>query len=406
MTMENMFENSAKAFAYKSDAELKNAFWLFKAMGANSLVSIGSKAILAAIKLGLPVEGILKKTLYRQFVGGESLPDTTPLVEKLKAYGVDVILDYGAEAKTGEKNFDMTTQEFINAVRYAGEQRHVPFVSIKTTALGRFSLLEKLNDRVILSDDELFVDTSQMDQKELAEWERVLARVFAICEAGTETGVGVLIDAEESWIQTTIDGIAMLAMKKFNVIRPVVFNTIQLYRHDRLGFLKLSHSLATRFEFKLAVKLVRGAYMEKEAAWANAHGTPTAIQPTKEATDHDYDQAVRYCLESGGQIAVMVASHNERSTILATEILGERRPEPAQVSFSQLYGMSDHITFNLASAGYNTSKYVPYGPVKDVIPYLLRRAQENTSVAGQTGREALLLEREMSRRRLRTFFSL
>jgi proline dehydrogenase len=404
-TMEKMFEDSEHAFAYKSDGELRNAFWMFRAMGFNRLVSAGTNMILEAIKWKLPVNGILKHTLYNQFVGGETLEKIKPVVDKLGAYRVDVILDYGAEAKTGEANFNLTTQEFVKAIAYAAAQENIPFISLKITALAPFELLEKLNSRVTIDRDALFIDTIGLSEAEYTEWLQVTRRVFQICETAMDHQLGVLIDAEESWIQNTIDGITMLAMKSFNQKRITVYNTIQLYRHDRLSFLKVSLDVADQFGFALGVKLVRGAYMEKEAARATARNEMSPIQPDKESTDRDYNEAVLFCLDHLDQISVVVATHNEFSSFYATEKLREKQvpPDNGKVCFSQLYGMSDNITFGLAREGYRTSKYLPYGPVSDVIPYLLRRAQENSSVAGQTGREAYLLSKEMKRRGLTTF---
>ena len=221
-----------------------------------------------------------------------------------------------------------------------------------------------------------------------------------ICQAAADSRIGVLVDAEESWIQNTVDALTMQMMDAFNRDRVVVYNTIQLYRHDRLAFLKHSYEAAHEKGFVLGAKLVRGAYMEKERKRADQLSYPSPIQPNKEATDRDYDLGVTFCIQHIEDIALIVASHNENSNLLAARLL-EQRNLPLNhphVHFSQLYGMSDNITFNLAKAGCPVSKYLPFGPIKDVIPYLMRRAQENSSVSGQTGRELGLIKKELKRR--------
>jgi proline dehydrogenase len=401
--MENIFEDTEHAFAYKSDGQLRKAYWLFKMMKFNWLISMGTGFILAAIKWRLPVIGILKNTLYNQFVGGETLEKATPVVKKLGSYDVDVILDYGAEAKDGEANFDLARDEFIRAIAYAATQPNIPFISLKVTALARFELLEKLNSGVSINPGTIGVDTGTLTPDENIEWENVLNRTYAICEAAMNHRRGVLIDAEESWIQDTIDGIVMLAMKKYNQKQVTVYNTIQLYRSDKLAFLKLSYNTAREHSFFLGVKLVRGAYMEKERARALEKNEKSLIQPDKAATDADFNKAIDFCFNDLENISVVVATHNEYSNLQALSIAKRMNvaPDNRHVHFSQLFGMSDHITFNLAGKGFNVSKYLPYGSVADVIPYLLRRAQENSSVAGQTGRELFLLGKEMDRRELR-----
>jgi proline dehydrogenase len=398
--MNKIFEDSEHAFAYKTNGQLRKAYWLFKMMKFNWLISIGTSFILGAIKWRLPVLGLLRNTLYSQFVGGETLEKTTPVVQKLADYNVDVILDYGAEAKEGEANFNLAEQEFIKAISYASGQESIPFISLKITALARFELLEKINPHVVITPEEISVDTSVLSQEENEEWQRILARTFSICNAAMNKKLGVLIDAEESWIQDTIDVIVMLAMKTYNTTRVVVYNTIQLYRHDKLEFLRLSEDVAKAQSFLLGVKLVRGAYMEKERARAAANQMESPIQPDKNATDADFDKAVEFCLMRSENISVVIATHNEYSNLRAMEILQKGNTRYNHTFFSQLYGMSDNITFNLARNGYGVSKYLPYGSVADVIPYLLRRAQENSSVAGQTGRELFLLGKEMDRRGL------
>jgi proline dehydrogenase len=395
LAMNISFDNTQNAFAYKSDKELKSAKFLFSTMGYPWFVQLGTRLTPFIMKTGLPVHGIIRKTIFKQFVGGETLEETAAVGATLGKYGVQVILDYGVEGKEGEDSFDHATEEFIRVINYAATQTNIPFISIKVTGLARFALLQTLNDaprlRSGIHDHEVEID----------EWDRVRERMYAICEIASEKNVGVLIDAEESWIQDPIDRLTMEMMEIFNKQKVVVYNTIQLYRHDRLHFLKLSHQIAQQKEFLLGVKLVRGAYMEKERARAKEMGYPSPIQPDKETSDKDYDLAVRYCIDHLDQIAVIVASHNEASNLLAAELLDQKNipHNHPHIHFSQLYGMSDNITFNLAKEGFSVSKYLPFGPIRDVIPYLMRRAQENSSVSGQTGRELSLIKRELARRR-------
>ncbi|MBL0881885.1 MAG: proline dehydrogenase family protein [Chitinophagaceae bacterium] len=389
------FDNTENAFEYKTNKELKSAKFLFSTMGYPWFVQLGTRLTPFIMKTGLPVHGIIRKTIFKQFVGGETLEETAGVGAVLGKYGVQVILDYGVEGKEGEDSFDHATEEFIRVINYAATQTNIPFISVKVTGLARFALLQTLNEaprlRSGIHDHEVEID----------EWDRVRERMYAICEIASEKNVGVLVDAEESWIQDPIDRLTMEMMEIFNKGKVVVYNTIQLYRHDRLHFLKLSHQIAQQKGFKLGVKLVRGAYMEKERARAKEMGYPSPIQPDKETSDKDYDLAVRYCIDHLDQIAVIIASHNEASNLLTAELLDQKNipHNHPHIHFSQLYGMSDNITFNLAKEGFSVSKYLPFGPIRDVIPYLMRRAQENSSVSGQTGRELSLIKRELARRK-------
>jgi proline dehydrogenase len=389
------FENTEKAFAYKSDKDLKLARFLFKTMGSQWLVNFGVSLTPLALKLKLPIDGLVRKTIFKQFVGGETLQDTSEICKKLAAYNVDVILDYGVEGKEGEQNFDLATQEFIRVINYASAQPGIHFISVKVTGIARNGLLEKLNDAPRLRSG------VHDNEAEDAEWERVRERMYRICEAAAEKNIGVLIDAEETWIQDPIDRLTIEMMEAFNEEKAVVYNTIQLYRHDRLHFLQLSYNIARQNNFVLGVKLVRGAYMEKERERASARGEQSPIQPDKASTDKDFNEAVRFCLDNIENISAIVATHNEESTMLTIAEM-QSRGLPADhpnVHFSQLYGMSDNITFNLAEAGYSVSKYLPFGPINDVVPYLMRRARENSSVSGQTGRELVLINKEIKRRK-------
>ncbi len=399
------FDNTETAFAYKSNDQLKKANFLFSSMGKPWLVNFGLKITPVAIKWNLPfTKTIIRSTIFQQFVGGETLEETAQVAGKLKEYNVQVILDYGVEGKEGEDNFEHARDEFKKVIAYASTQPNIPFMSVKVTGFARFGLLEKMDSLMNSSTGTLMkrylhaVESLPANEKD--EWHKVRLRTLQVCEEAAAKNVGVLIDAEETWIQDPVDALTILMMDTFNKTKPVVYNTLQLYRHDRLQFLKDSYEAAVERQFILGAKLVRGAYMEKERERAAEKGYPSPIQPDKESSDRDYNTAVEFCIEHLNTIAVIVASHNEYSNLYTTQLLDKKGlpHNHPHVHFSQLYGMSDNITFNLAKAGCSVSKYLPFGPIKDVIPYLMRRAQENSSVAGQTGRELSLIKKEMLRR--------
>ena len=384
------FDDTAIAFQYRSNKDLKGARFLFSSMSSPTLTSIGMGLTKFAMSWGLPVKGLVKHTIFKHFCGGETMQEAGQTAAMLSKFGVGVILDYSVEGKEGENEFDHAADEFIKAIDYAASQKNIPFISVKITGFARFALLEQLHSG----------DTLNADQ--LAEWQRVKNRTDLICAEAAAKNIMVLIDAEESWIQKPVDELADMVMAKYNKTTPIVFNTFQMYRHDRLVFLEQSYQEAKAGNYILGAKLVRGAYMEKERARAAEHNYPSPIQPGKEATDQDYDAAVLFCLERLTEIALFIGTHNEASCFKAASWMDANGIAPANshVWFSQLFGMSDNISFNLAHAGYHVAKYLPYGPVKDVVPYLMRRAQENTSVAGQTGRELGLINKEMKRRGL------
>lgn len=400
------FDNTATAFAYKSNKELKKANFLFSMMGQPWLVKWGARLAPWSIQKGLPVKGIIRNTIFSQFVGGETLKETIPVAQLLNKYGVQVILDYGVEGAQGEAAYDHARDEFIRVIEFAATQPNIPYMSVKVTGFARFGLLERLDALMHEAPEDSLIKKYnrallKLTASEVAEWNAVQARFRKICEAAAKAAVGFLVDAEETWIQDPVDALTMLMMDEFNRKRPVIYNTVQLYRWDRLVFLKQCYEAALERNFILGVKIVRGAYMEKERARALAQGYKSPIQPDKESSDRDYNEAVRFCIDHLENIAVIIASHNENSNLLAVQLMQERGYplNHPHVHFSQLYGMSDNITFNLAKAGCRVSKYLPFGPIKDVIPYLMRRAQENTSVGGQTGRELSLIKKELKRRR-------
>ncbi|RYE19149.1 MAG: proline dehydrogenase [Sphingobacteriales bacterium] len=384
------FDNTEIAFRYRSNKELKRAQFLFSSMSSPFLTKTGMALTKWAIAWNLPVKGIIKSTIFNQFCGGETMEEAAQTAETVNKYGVGVILDYGVEGAEGEDTFDKAVPEFIKAIQYAASQKNIPFISIKITGFARFALLEKIHANETLSDAE---------QK---EWGRVFDRIDRICAAARDSGTMVLVDAEESWIQQPVDDLTDAMMERYNKHKVYIYNTFQMYRHDRYEFLKISFDKAVSKGYLLGAKLVRGAYMEKERNRAAEKGYQSPIQPSKEATDKDYDAGVLFCLERLDKLAVFIGTHNEHSCLEAARYM-ESHNIPAthpHVYFSQLFGMSDNISFNLANSGYHVAKYLPYGPVKDVLPYLMRRAQENTSVAGQTGRELSLIDREIKRRKL------
>lgn len=401
------FENTVNAFEYKTNKELKKAKFLFSSMGYASLVKLGTRLTPWMIRSGLPVKGLIRDTIFAQFVGGETLEETASVARKLGEYHVQVILDYGAEGgEEGEAGFEHACSEFMRVIEYAATQPNIPFTSIKITGFARFGLLERLHAAMDRGEGSLMKRYLQalegLEAAEKEEWQLVGKRMQKICETAAARKVGVLVDAEETWIQGPVDVLTILMMEQFNKGRVVVYNTIQLYRADRLKFLHDSLEAAVQRDFILGAKLVRGAYMEKERKRAQALGTASPIQPDKESTDRDYNAALEFSIAHLDRIALIVASHNEYSNLYAVQLLQQRGLplDHPHIHFSQLYGMSDNITFNLAKASCSVSKYLPFGPIREVIPYLMRRAQENSSMSGQTGRELNLIRKEMKRRGL------
>ena len=388
-TRELSFENTEIAFRSKSDKDLNRAYWLFKIIASNFLTKVGPPLTNTALHIGLPITGLIRNTIFKHFCGGESIEDCRKTIQVLAAQGVGTILDYSVEGEDAEADFDATCEEILRTVNYAKNNDHIPFSVFKPTGVGRFDLFAKVNAREPLS------------KEEEAEYKRVKQRIIRICQACHQAGVRVLIDAEHSWIQDAIDDIAREMMLAFNREAPIVYNTYQLYRHDKLASLKTDYYLAETAGCYLGAKLVRGAYMEIERKRAEKHGYPSPIQPDKAASDRDYNEGIRFCLDHIDRIGLMAGTHNEESSRLLVDEMDKRLlpHDHMHIHFAQLLGMSDNLSFNLAEAGYNVAKYMPYGPVKAVMPYLFRRAQENTSVAGQTGRELSLLIQEKNRRK-------
>lgn len=388
MNKDISFDNTEIAFSGMSNADLNRAYWLFKVININFLVKIGPPITNAAIKIGLPITSLIKATIFKQFCGGESINDCAKTIAHLHKYKIGTILDYSVEGESTEQAFNATAAEIIDTIKRAKGDPAIPFSVFKVTGLARFGLLEKLDAKEELSFDEK------------KEYERVKDRVRNICQTAFDLDVRIFIDAEESWIQDTIDDLALSMMLLFNKQKAIVYNTYQYYRHDRLDAIKKHHKMLQENGAHMGVKLVRGAYMEKERARALELNYPSPINPTKESTDIEYNAALDFCVENINSIAICAGTHNEYSSKHLINLMSKFgiANSDARIYFSQLLGMSDNLSYNLADAGYNVAKYVPYGPVKAVLPYLFRRAQENTAIAGQMGRELSLILKEKKRR--------
>lgn len=387
--MEKIFNNTKVAFALKSDTELDRAYFLFKMISHQPLVRIGTAVTNFAIKAHLPVEGLIRATVFDHFCGGINENDCLSVVEKMSTKGVSSVLDYSVEGKEEEEQFDAALRMTLKTIEFAAEKQAIPFAVFKPTGFGRFELYEKLGEGKILDDEE---------QK---EWNRVVNRFDTVCKDAHKKNVALLIDGEESWMQDAADDLVTEMMRKYNKEKAIVFNTLQMYRHDRLDYLKKIHDLAKAEGFFIGMKIVRGAYMEKENKRAEEKGYPTPICASKEATDINYDAAVEYMLQHLDIMSLFVGTHNEKSSYKVMNSIAELNlnRNDNRIWFGQLYGMSDNISYNLAAYNYNVAKYLPFGPVRDVMPYLIRRAEENTSVAGQTNRELELIKAERERRK-------
>jgi proline dehydrogenase len=385
------FENTEIAFHSKSNKDLKRAYWLFQIIASPTFVKFGKIATNIALKLRLPINSIVKYTIFRQFCGGEGIAECDSVIKKMGEYGVGTILDYSVEGKISDEDFDKTTDIIIQTLKRGKLDKNIPFGVFKVSGIGRFDLIEKASKKGF-----------QFSESEKRDIETIVNRIDRICKSAFDFNVPVFIDAEESWIQDAIDQWTFEMMLKYNKERAIVFNTIQMYRHDRLEFLKSCYQMAKENYVKYGVKLVRGAYMEKERNRAATFGYTSPIQPDKSASDRDYNLALEFIVSNVEYFALCAGTHNEESSLFLTQLLEKHEIKGDDNRFfgAQLLGMSDHISYNLAAAGYNVAKYVPFGPIREVMPYLLRRADENTSVAGQTGRELSLIMRELKRRKL------
>lgn len=388
--MNTLFNNTEVAFALKSDTELERAYFLFKLIDSQPLVKIGTAVTNFALKAHLPVEGLIRSTVFDHFCGGVNEVDCLRVVDKMYTKGVSSVLDYSVEGKEEEAQFDAALNMTLKTIEFAKERDAIPFAVFKPTGFGRLALYEKVGEKAYLTENE---------QK---EWNRVVERFDIACKTAFEKDVLLLIDAEESWMQDAADAIVTDMMRKYNKQKAIVFNTLQMYRWDRLDYLKNLHEEAIKDGFYIGMKLVRGAYMEKENERAAERGQKSPICVSKEATDTNYDAAVSYMIDHLDKMAVFAGTHNEESSYKLMQLMQEKgiAKNDNRIFFGQLLGMSDNISFNLAAEGYNVAKYLPFGPVRDVMPYLIRRAEENTSVAGQTSRELTLIKKEKERRKL------
>ena len=387
--MEKIFNNTQVAFALKSDTELDRAYFLFKMIANQPLVRIGTAVTNFALKAHLPVDGLIRATVFDHFCGGVNEDDCLSVVDKMYTKGVSSVLDYSVEGKEEEAQFDAALEMTLKTVEFAKERQAIPFAVFKPTGLGRIDLYEKVGAKQLLS------------QEEQLEWNKIVARFELICKTAHSKDVALLIDAEESWMQDAADDLVEDMMRKYNKEKVIVFNTLQLYRWDRVAYLKKLHDRAKSEGFYIGMKLVRGAYMEKEHKRAEEKGYPTPICESKQATDDNYNVAVEYMMKHINTMAIFAGTHNEESSykLMEMQLANTISKNDPRIWYGQLYGMSDNISYNLAEKGYNVAKYLPFGPVRDVMPYLIRRAEENTSVAGQTSRELNLLKTELLRRK-------
>ncbi|MGB1038143.1 MAG: proline dehydrogenase family protein [Bacteroidia bacterium] len=383
------FDDTERAFAHKSKLDLKKAYRLFQTFSYPILVEYGPAWTNAALSLGLPIKGMIKKTIFHQFCGGETIAESSPSALELYENGIGAILDYSVEGEGNEEDFQHSFDELKKVINEAATRPEYPFAVFKCTGVGAFASLEKVSKG------------GELTGQELLKYKEFEARVHALCQLAYDQNVKLLIDAEETWIQKAIDDLVYECMEKYNQENCIVYNTIQMYRKDRLPEIETQIERATQKGYKLGLKLVRGAYMEKERERAEELGYSDPIQDSKVETDRDYDEALKICFKHREVVSIVAGTHNENSSYLLAELL---QNEEISISddrfwFAQLYGMSDHISFNLAKEGFNVAKYLPYGPVKEVLPYLSRRAQENSSVKGQAGRELALIIKEIKRRK-------
>jgi len=388
--MKELFENTEVAFALKSNSQLDRAYYLFEMIKREPLVKIGTAVTKFALKTYLPVEGIIRTTVFDHFCGGVTEKDCMPTIDRMFTKNVHSVLDYSAEGKEVEEQFDLAMQKTLNTINFGVEKESLPFAVFKPTGFGKLSLYQKITEG------------TQLDAHEEIEWKRIKERYNIVSKAAYDNDVPLLIDAEETWMQKAADDIIEEMMKKYNTKKVIVFGTLQLYRWDRLDYLKELHQRAKEQGFKIGMKLVRGAYMEKERERAEEYGYKDPICVNKAATDKMFDEVLTYMIENIDDMAVFAGTHNEESSYLLMDLIDKYKlaKNDRRIWFGQLYGMSDHISYNLAKEGYNVAKYLPFGPVRDVMPYLIRRAEENTSVAGQTSRELNLLKKERARRKI------
>jgi len=388
--MNNLFNNTKIAFSLKSDSELERGYFLFRLIKSEPLVKIGTAVTKFALKSSLPVEGLIRSTVFDHFCGGVSESDCMPIIDKMMSKNVHSVLDYSVEGKENEEQFDSVMDKTLLLISFAKEKESMPFAVFKPTGFGRFGLYQKITENVALSPEEK------------KEWDRVVARYGKVAKACFDNNVCLLIDAEESWMQTAADDLLEDLMEKYNKEKVVIYSTLQLYRHDRLDYLKALHMRSKAKGYKIGMKLVRGAYLEKERERAEKNNYKDPICATKKECDDIFNKVLQYMFDNLDDMAIFCGTHNEGSSYLFRDMINGSNHDKtdSRLWFGQLYGMSDNISYNLSEDGFNVAKYLPFGPVKDVMPYLIRRAEENTSVAGQTNRELELIRTEKKRRKL------
>ena len=390
ISMNELFNNTKVAFSLKSDSELERAYFLFKLIKSEPLVKIGTAVTKFALKSSLPVEGLIRSTVFDHFCGGVNELDCMPIIERMYDKKVHSVLDYSVEGKEEEAQFDLVLEKTLSLINFVNEKEAMPFAVFKPSGFGRFELYRKITENVALNENEKL------------EWARVVDRFEKVAEACYEKDECLLVDAEESWMQDAADDLMESLMEKYNKEKVVIFSTLQLYRHDRLDYLKGLHKRASEKGFKIGMKLVRGAYMEKERERAEEKNYTDPICASKSETDENFNAVLGYMFENLDEMAIFCGTHNENSSYMLMDLIENSKFEKTdnRLWFGQLYGMSDNISYNLADKGFNVAKYLPFGPVKDVMPYLIRRAEENTSVAGQTNRELDLIRTEKKRRKV------
>ena len=385
-----LFDNTEVAFSLKSDSQLERAYFLFRMIQNQPMVKIGSAVTNFALKAHLPIEGLIRSTVFDHFCGGVTEDDCIPVIDNMYTKGnVHSVLDYSVEGKDEEISFDGALEKILRIINFCEEKKSIPYAVFKPSGFGRFSLYQKVSENKTLTNEEQ------------EEWNRIVGRFHTVCKIAVKKNVPLLIDAEESWMQKSADELIEELMEVYNKEKSIVFNTLQMYRHDRMDYLKALHQKAKAKNFHIGIKVVRGAYMEKERERALEKGYPSPICKDKQATDDNYNAAITYMMKHP-KMALFAGTHNEQSSYLLMNLAKKYniKEDDNRLWFGQLYGMSDHISYNLSSQGYNVAKYLPFGPVRDVMPYLIRRAEENTSVAGQTSRELNLLKSERKRRKI------
>ena len=381
--------NNTNAFNDKSNTDLNRAWLLFLTISNPTISKILTNLLQIAISLKLPINYLVKISIFKQFCGGETITESKKTIDKLWKSKIGSILDYSAEGKQNDSDFKSVYDQGIKILNESENKNYIPFVVFKLTGLINFEILEKKNKNILL------------DQSEEKTYNIFLKRLEQICDKAKEINTPVFIDAEESWIQNAVDEIVLNLMKKYNHENVLIFNTIQMYRNDRVDYLNKIIDIGNKEKFKIGLKIVRGAYHEKEIDRAKKYNYNIPVHLKKEDTDKDFNKALEICVQNIDRISICSGTHNIKSSEYLIKLMKENgiKSNDKRIYSSQLLGMSDNISYNLAKANYNVCKYVPYGPIKEVIPYLIRRAEENRSISGQMSRELSNIIKEKKRRR-------